>query len=251
MVLCTVTLLSALTGDSFQQTIQPNQHEVYGEEGSNVQLSCYCSSAYSVLWNKQYPGSVPQYLLLIHHASRTVVRAKPPYTHFPIKLTREKTCGSGDLLAEVRDPALSCCAVISTVTLHSLTQHSAELRIRQLVLILHILPSTMLFCSLSLFFHPILGVSSEQVLTPYTDVEVASERDRVSLSCNYTSSVNTLLWYRQYPKSEPQLLVMEYADITPGFTLNHDNNVKRMDLEISSAEVIDSALYYCALRHKL
>uniref|UniRef100_A0AAZ3QIA6 Ig-like domain-containing protein n=1 Tax=Oncorhynchus tshawytscha TaxID=74940 RepID=A0AAZ3QIA6_ONCTS len=95
-------------------------------------------------------------------------------------------------------------------------------------------------------------ISSEQVLTPYTDVEVASERDRVTLSCNYTTSVNTLLWYRQYPKSEPQLLVMEYADITPGFTLNHDNNVKRMDLEISSAEissaeVLDSTLYYCVL----
>uniref|UniRef100_A0A8C7LSI1 Ig-like domain-containing protein n=1 Tax=Oncorhynchus mykiss TaxID=8022 RepID=A0A8C7LSI1_ONCMY len=91
-------------------------------------------------------------------------------------------------------------------------------------------------------------ISSEQILTPYTDVEVASERDRVTLSCNYTSSVNTLLWYRQYPKSAPQLLVKEYADITPGFTLNHDNNVKRMDLEISSAEVTDSALYYCALK---
>uniref|UniRef100_A0AAZ3Q075 Ig-like domain-containing protein n=1 Tax=Oncorhynchus tshawytscha TaxID=74940 RepID=A0AAZ3Q075_ONCTS len=89
---------------------------------------------------------------------------------------------------------------------------------------------------------------SEQELTPYTDVEVASERDRVTLFCNYTSSGVTLLWYRQYPKSAPQLLVMEYADITPGFTLNHDKNAKRTDLKISSAEVTDSAMYYCALR---
>nr|ACI68467.1 T-cell receptor alpha chain V region RL-5 precursor [Salmo salar] len=105
----------------------------------------------------------------------------------------------------------------------------------------------MLFCSLLLFFD-LIDLSYEQVLSPYTDVEVASERDRVTLSCNYTSSGNTLLWYRQYPKSAPQLLVMEYADITPGFTLNHDKNAKRMDLEISSAEVSDSAMYYCALR---
>uniref|UniRef100_A0A8K9V798 Ig-like domain-containing protein n=1 Tax=Oncorhynchus mykiss TaxID=8022 RepID=A0A8K9V798_ONCMY len=102
-------------------------------------------------------------------------------------------------------------------------------------LILHILPSTMLFC-----------LSSEQVLTPYSDVEVASERDRVTLSCNYSSG-DTLQWYRQYPNSAPQLLVKEYVDITPGFTLNHDKKAKRVDLEISSAEVTDSALYYCAL----
>ncbi|CAB1326169.1 unnamed protein product [Coregonus sp. 'balchen'] len=73
-------------GDSFQQIIQPNQHEVYGEEGT-----------YSVLWCKQYPGSAPQFLLFIHHASRTVVRAKPPYPHLTVKLNREDSFGSGDL----------------------------------------------------------------------------------------------------------------------------------------------------------
>nr|ACI69114.1 T-cell receptor alpha chain V region RL-5 precursor [Salmo salar] len=104
----------------------------------------------------------------------------------------------------------------------------------------------MLFCSLLLFFD-LIGVSSEQLLTPYTDEEVASERDRVTLSCNYTST-GSILWYRQYPKSAPQLLVMEYADITTGFTLNHDKNVKLTDLKISSAEVTDSAMYYCALK---
>ncbi|XP_045062062.1 uncharacterized protein LOC121534820 [Coregonus clupeaformis] len=214
------------TGDSFQQTIQPNQHEVYGEEGSNVQLSCNYSSAYSVLWYKQYPGSAPQFLLFIHHASRTVVRAKPPYPHLTVKLNKDKNCVDLEISSvEVRDSAL---------------YYSDGA-------FLHILPSTMLFCSLLLFFD-LIGLSSEQVLTPYTDVEVASERDRVSLSCNYTSSGDNLLWYRQHPKSAPQLVVMEYVDYTPGFTLNHDKKAKRVDLEISSAEVTDSALYYCALR---
>ncbi|XP_031665542.1 uncharacterized protein LOC116358549, partial [Oncorhynchus kisutch] len=210
-------------GVSFQQTIQPNQHEVYGEEGSNVQLSCNYSSKYSVLWYKEYPGSAPHFILFILHASRTVVRAKPSYSHLTVKLNRKDPW---------RSPLLNAAKQIDSA---------------QLVHLLHILPSTMLFCSLLLFFD-LIGVSSEQVLTPYTDVEVASERDRVTLSCNYTASVNTLQWYRQYPKSEPQLLVMEYEAITPGFTLNHDNNVKRMDLEISSAEVTDTALYYCALK---
>uniref|UniRef100_A0A8C7LPJ3 Immunoglobulin V-set domain-containing protein n=1 Tax=Oncorhynchus mykiss TaxID=8022 RepID=A0A8C7LPJ3_ONCMY len=100
----------------------------------------------------------------------------------------------------------------------------------------------MLFCSLLLFFD-LIGLSSEQVLTPYTDVEVASERDRVTLSCNYTSG-DTLQWYRQYPKSAPQLLINEYMDNTPGFSLNHDKKAKRVDLVISSAHVTDSAMYY-------
>uniref|UniRef100_A0AAZ3S7S3 Immunoglobulin V-set domain-containing protein n=1 Tax=Oncorhynchus tshawytscha TaxID=74940 RepID=A0AAZ3S7S3_ONCTS len=91
------------------------------------------------------------------------------------------------------------------------------------------------------------GVRSEQVLTPYTDVEVSSERDRVTLSCNYTSG-DTLQWYRQYPKSAPQLLLNEYMDNTPGFSLNHAKQAKRVDLVISSAHVTDSAMYYCALR---
>uniref|UniRef100_A0A674F3I7 Ig-like domain-containing protein n=1 Tax=Salmo trutta TaxID=8032 RepID=A0A674F3I7_SALTR len=93
------------------------------------------------------------------------------------------------------------------------------------------------------------GLSCEQVLTPYTDVEVASERERVTLSCNYSSGV-TLQWYRQYPQSAPQLLVMEHMLAkTPGFTLNHDKKAKRMDLEISSRlQLSDSAVYYCALK---
>uniref|UniRef100_A0A8K9UN40 Ig-like domain-containing protein n=1 Tax=Oncorhynchus mykiss TaxID=8022 RepID=A0A8K9UN40_ONCMY len=89
---------------------------------------------------------------------------------------------------------------------------------------------------------------SSSVLTPYTDVEVASERERVQLSCNYTSGV-TVQWYQQHPKSAPKLLVMEHMTAkTPGFSLNHDKKAKRVDLEISSAEVTDSALYYCALQ---
>uniref|UniRef100_A0A4W5KP34 Ig-like domain-containing protein n=1 Tax=Hucho hucho TaxID=62062 RepID=A0A4W5KP34_9TELE len=92
------------------------------------------------------------------------------------------------------------------------------------------------------------GLSSEQVLTPYTDVEVTSERERVTLSCNYSYGVS-LQWYRQYPKSAPQLLIMENMIAkTPGFSLNHENKIKRVDLEISSAQVTDSALYYCALQ---
>lgn len=72
--------------------------------------------------------------------------------------------------------------------------------------------------------------------------------DRVTLSCNYTSSGVTLQWQQQHPKSAPQLLVMEHMTAkTPEFTLNHNKKAKLVDLEIFSAEVTDSTLYYCAL----
>uniref|UniRef100_A0AAZ3QF27 Immunoglobulin V-set domain-containing protein n=1 Tax=Oncorhynchus tshawytscha TaxID=74940 RepID=A0AAZ3QF27_ONCTS len=87
---------------------------MYGEDGSNVQLSCNCSSAYSVLWYKQYPGSVPQYLLLIHHASRTYEAIIPGFT-----LKHDKKAKHVDLeisSAEVTDSALYYCALMAIVT---------------------------------------------------------------------------------------------------------------------------------------
>ncbi len=78
-----------------------------------------------------------------------------------------------------------------------------------------------------------------------------------SRSCKYEGSVYSLHWYRQYPGSKPEfvLLVMEastkhvtYADPRiPGMDGKMNMKDKQVDLEISSAEVSDSALYYCAL----
>uniref|UniRef100_A0A8C7HQ99 T-cell receptor alpha/delta variable 15.0 n=1 Tax=Oncorhynchus kisutch TaxID=8019 RepID=A0A8C7HQ99_ONCKI len=76
---------------------------------------------------------------------------------------------------------------------------------------------------------------------------IKSEGESVTLSCSYDTSQDKpwLFWYRHYPNQTPQFLL--YKDITPGFTLNHNKNAKRTDLKISSAEVTDSAMYYCAL----
>ncbi|KAJ8011932.1 hypothetical protein DPEC_G00063450 [Dallia pectoralis] len=77
----------------------------------------------------------------------------------------------------------------------------------------------MLLCSLLLFLQ-FIEQSSEQEITPYTDLEVAFEKERVNISCNYSSGV-TPQWYRQYPDSGPQLLVMEFMS-SQGVTLKHD-----------------------------
>ncbi|XP_055721766.1 uncharacterized protein LOC129813488 [Salvelinus fontinalis] len=228
-LLYSVLFLTIIMGVSCED-LTPLKKEEYCLEGTPVILSYNYSRKATAgdefYWYRQDTAQRPE-LLLYMSGSEFIKKADPLNTRISAKLNKEKTRVDLEISSvEVTDSALFYCA--------------------QLVLILHILQSTMLFCSLLLFFD-LIGVRSEQVLTPYTDVEVASERDRVKLSCNYSSG-DTLQWYRQYPKSAPQLLVMEYADITPGFSLNHDKKDKRVDLEISSAEVTDSALYYCALR---
>ena len=85
------------------------------------------------------------------------------------------------------------------------------------------------------------------MITPFTDVVLGLEGDRVTLSCNYSGTVTSLLWYLQYPRSAPQFLTMEYMNNKPGFSEKHEREKKHYHLEISSAKVTDSALYYCAL----
>ncbi len=78
----------------------------------------------------------------------------------------------------------------------------------------------------------------------------------MTLSCNYSLTSGTSVnfqWYRQYPEAKPEflLLVNEYSSKTePELRLYSEakKEIKRVDLEISSAAVSDSALYYCALQ---
>uniref|UniRef100_A0A3B4C353 Ig-like domain-containing protein n=1 Tax=Pygocentrus nattereri TaxID=42514 RepID=A0A3B4C353_PYGNA len=83
----------------------------------------------------------------------------------------------------------------------------------------------------------------------------AVKDETVTLSCKYNGSVDNLQWYRQYPGSRPEYLLMIYpatkavSHATPPFPrLNATVKESRMNLIISSAAVSDSALYYCALR---
>jgi len=78
----------------------------------------------------------------------------------------------------------------------------------------------------------------------------------VTLSCNYSTTgvtVNSLQWYHhQYLRAKPEflLLVTEYSSKSePDLRLysKATKEIKRVDLEISSAEVSDSAVYYCAV----
>ncbi|KAL1280577.1 hypothetical protein QQF64_015177 [Cirrhinus molitorella] len=101
-------------------------------------------------------------------------------------------------------------------------------------------------------------VSLGNVITPIETHISGKEGDIISLSCNY-SSANSLLWYRQYPGLAPEFLyVILYAtgavlqksnivDQDPRFSAKLSEKNTHVNLEISSVEVTDSAMYYCAM----
>ncbi|KAK7163306.1 hypothetical protein R3I93_007370 [Phoxinus phoxinus] len=115
----------------------------------------------------------------------------------------------------------------------------------------------MFLCSL-LLLTVIQDECFAQTITPLQGRTQVTEGETVILSCKYDVSAQNLLWYRQYPGSglEYLLLVVESSKKTviyanpPIPRLDGKMNMgdKKVDLEISSAEVTDSAVYYCALR---
>ncbi|KAF4117433.1 hypothetical protein G5714_001986 [Onychostoma macrolepis] len=113
----------------------------------------------------------------------------------------------------------------------------------------------MLLCCLLVF--SITEYTFAQSIRPSQDDIHVTEKQPVMLSCKYEGSAYSLHWYRQYPGSKPEfvLLVTEastkhvtYADPRiPGMDGKMSMKDKQVDLEISSASISDSALYYCAL----
>jgi hypothetical protein len=62
-----------------------------------------------------------------------------------------------------------------------------------------------------------------------------------------------MLRYLQHPGSSPQFLIRDYSGViintdSMKWTLTHHKEDNLVDLEISSAEVTDSALHYRALK---
>ena len=94
----------------------------------------------------------------------------------------------------------------------------------------------------------VLSGSSEDLVKPFKDVMLAVEGDTVTLSCNYSGSADYIYWYQQKSSSSPQFLMTEYSDKTEKLSVSHDKNRKEFHLQISSAAVTDSAVYYCAVR---
>uniref|UniRef100_A0A8C9XCS1 Immunoglobulin V-set domain-containing protein n=1 Tax=Sander lucioperca TaxID=283035 RepID=A0A8C9XCS1_SANLU len=99
-----------------------------------------------------------------------------------------------------------------------------------------------------------LGISYEE-LTPVETEENSLEGSSVTLSYRYSKgSADYFFWYRQYSGKPPEFLIshLESGEImqttNSGLSVSVSKNETKVDLQISSAAVTDSALYYCAVR---
>uniref|UniRef100_A0A8D0B0A2 Ig-like domain-containing protein n=1 Tax=Sander lucioperca TaxID=283035 RepID=A0A8D0B0A2_SANLU len=114
-----------------------------------------------------------------------------------------------------------------------------------------------LTCKYNMLFSS-LGNTMEDDITASSAEVFSSEGRSVTLSCTYSVKANNLQWYRQDPGSAPQFLLLITDTTSPSVveakpphprlnaTLNKEKN--QVDLKIISAEVSDSAVYYCAVQ---
>nr|AAG31713.1 T-cell receptor alpha variable region [Danio rerio] len=112
----------------------------------------------------------------------------------------------------------------------------------------------MLLCVL-IMLSSLAGEVIGEVITSRGSEKEAQDGTKVTLSCNYTGVVYNLLWYRQYQRFKPELLlsIAESGEAVKADPSAHwlsatvHKQSKLTELEISPAKVTDSAVYYCAL----
>uniref|UniRef100_A0A3Q3G4F6 Ig-like domain-containing protein n=1 Tax=Labrus bergylta TaxID=56723 RepID=A0A3Q3G4F6_9LABR len=105
-----------------------------------------------------------------------------------------------------------------------------------------------LISSFSVIFSECKG--EDRVIQPTEDV--IAMKNTVTLDCTFETITQnpSMFWYRQETKSgsSPQLLIGEYSEKIEKLSTRHDKQSKEFHLEISSAALTDSAVYYCALQ---
>uniref|UniRef100_A0AAZ1X949 Ig-like domain-containing protein n=1 Tax=Oreochromis aureus TaxID=47969 RepID=A0AAZ1X949_OREAU len=98
------------------------------------------------------------------------------------------------------------------------------------------------------------------MLTAVKDEESILEGTTLTLSYTYSQDADLndhFFWYQQYPGKPPEFLIhisgmnisrpSEFLKSAARFSTKLSGK-KRLDLQISSAAVTDSAVYYCAVR---
>ncbi|TRZ04261.1 hypothetical protein DNTS_029945 [Danionella cerebrum] len=224
--------------------IKAIKEEELTSESSSVHLSCSYSSAFILQWYRQFPGSAPQFLVLISAGAKAEEKSEVD-SRFMTKVTKAKEENRVDLMISsvaVSDSAVYYCAVRPTASgnRRALNINLTEQSLQQI-----------------LFSYPIYSVLSADEIRPNTGPDIIStEGERVTLSCSYDSSWDSvqLLWYRRYLNNELQYLMWKGARSftnagTPAdqrfqSTTSHTST----ELIITDLSLSDSALYYCALR---
>ncbi|XDV27561.1 hypothetical protein PO909_031065 [Leuciscus waleckii] len=220
MFLFYLTILALLTESVFANAITPQSTEKLALEGGKTTLSCNYdgSDIRSLQWYRQYPNTAPEFLLQAFE--NLGPEEKDRYAAEALKDTKQLNLEISK--TEIADSAIYYCALVPTVTGN---------------------PSTL---------YRNLRNSSANTIYPLSSEKHVFRGQNVILSCNYSVNVNNLQWYRQYPGSRPEhlILITENSPTDPSLRLSAKatKEIKRVDLMISSAEVSDSAVYYCALK---
>ncbi|XP_077955052.1 uncharacterized protein LOC120816666 [Gasterosteus aculeatus] len=252
--LAAVLFFSTLVGNTLEDDITANSAEVLSSEGSSVSLSCnYSVKANNLQWYRQNPGSSPQFLLLITDTQQpSVVHAQPPEVLKRFTVPGHHS-GSSEHLTQPMRMRLSAgqkgCAAERRFSCFILLQwknFSPQFGFNSKDMLLYFfLP----------FFHFIARGSMQQEtsMKPESTEEHVSEGRSINLTCKYQGTIYSIQWYRQYRRSIPEFLlyITEEGSVhqtAPGVSAHINKTDKRVDLEISSAAVSDSAVYYCAVR---
>ena len=97
------------------------------------------------------------------------------------------------------------------------------------------------------------ALGSMNTINPERAEENVAEGQNINLTCTYEGVIYNIQWYRQYQRSRPEFLlyITEGGTIHPtdsDFGAHINTGKKEVKLEIISAALSDSAVYYCALR---
>ncbi|KAF4117485.1 hypothetical protein G5714_002038 [Onychostoma macrolepis] len=248
MDLHSVILFCASAAVVFGNTISPDTTDVGADEGQKATLSCSYSSS-----------GVTDYLFWYRQTKETRMSKVDSRLSIRISNSEQNHVILEISSAAVSDSALYYCALRTTVTGNS-TQcqtHKSKEAQRSDV-------------------DPRFTVNIPK--SEHVDLEISSAAvsDSALYYCALASTVtgntsalyknllhhspaasDTLYWYRQYERSKPEFLVLTYgsakevkvSDVDPRFSVKVEKREQiHVYLEISSAAVSDSALYYCALQ---
>ncbi|CAM4590576.1 unnamed protein product [Leuciscus chuanchicus] len=224
---------------SFGDEITADRSEEFAAVASTVTLSCSYSSAYLLLWYRQYPGSAPEILVFILEGTKETKTSEVDPS-FSTKTRKEKEIKHVDLeisSATVSDSAVYYCALRPT---YYISEQNCSFLIK---------------IKYKLYFFTLYNATHGNEIKPTETEEFAVEGSSVKLSCSY-SSAYSLQCYRQYPGSAPEFLELisdgakeaQKSNVDSRFTTEiRKEKQNYVDLEISSAALKDSAVYYCAL----
>ncbi|XP_065809417.1 uncharacterized protein [Labrus bergylta] len=207
-----------------RRVIQPTE-DVFASERDTVTLDCTFETNDTnpfLFWYRQEAGDFPKYMLRCYSnkaenapgISEDRFKAAINGKSVPLKIQK----------LQLTDSAVYYCALRPTVTGNTTT----------------------------------LCVSCED-LTPVKNEEHSLEDSTVTLSYSYSKQAvgnDYFFWYRQYPGKQPQFIISHsstgrlISDPVSGLSVRVREDKKHLDLQISSAALTDSAVYYCSVKEK-